>query len=90
MRLEKLFDSQESSPILNVTRKYFAIFKGIVLPYSRTHFWLKVCKITGIISNTGRQRSEYVREYKIPPFQLVLPLPRTESPSSELSQGMRK
>lgn len=31
MRLERLFDSLESNPLLNVSRKYFVIFKGIRL-----------------------------------------------------------
>lgn len=90
MKLERLSDSLESSLILNVTRKYFVTFKGIVLPYSRTDFWLKVCKITGTTSSTGRQQSEHVREYKTLPFQLVLSLRRTKCPSSEPSQGTRK
>lgn len=41
-----------------VTRIYFLwLFKVIVLPYSQTDFWLRVCKITTFISNTGRQHS---------------------------------
>lgn len=41
-----------------VNRKYFLwLFKLIVLPYSQTNFWLKVCEITTFIFNTGRQHS---------------------------------